>query len=175
MNELLAQNAHEFSAFLGLILGKRSLLEIGSRYGESLKMMARYLRPWSKVVSIDVGYDVEHPTENTLERLNQNISELKTFSDVTLVIGDSHDKAVVERVRNIGPFDIVFIDGDHSMTGVSKDFENYGPMGKIVAFHDIKLETIAPLWRKLKEERRWMEINDSATDVCMGIGVVFND
>ena len=43
-------------------------------------------------------------------------------------------------MRQHGPYDLVFIDGDHSPAGVRADWQNYGPMARLVAFHDIDAE-----------------------------------
>ena len=40
-------------------------------------------------------------------------------------------------VKKRGPFDAILIDGDHSLAGVSKDWQLYGELAPLVAFHDI--------------------------------------
>ena len=175
MMQLLAQNPWEFAAFLGMVKG-RSLLEIGSRYGESLKAMALRMPPWSRVVSVDLGHDVEQKNEDTISRLKENVAELARAYDVHLLLGDSHDAGIVEEVRKLKPlgslYDVCFIDGDHSDTGIMEDWKQYGPMSNIVAFHDIKLAK--NIWAEIKHMKRFMEIVHSDSNHEMGIGVIFN-
>ena len=52
---------------------------------------------------------------------------------------DSQDPATIEAVGECGPFDFVFIDGDHTYDGVRADWLAYSPLvrsGGLVAFHD---------------------------------------
>jgi predicted O-methyltransferase YrrM len=50
-------------------------------------------------------------------------------------------------------FDLVFIDGNHTREYVQADHEHYGPLGRIVAFHDISPEgywkEAAAYWREI--------------------------
>jgi hypothetical protein len=80
--------------------------------------------------------------------------------EVVPIEGDSGDGRIVELVRSYGPYDFIFIDGDHSYDAVRKYWLNYGPMvadGGIVVFHDILPHVRLPsvevwrLWAELKE------------------------
>jgi predicted O-methyltransferase YrrM len=76
----------------------------------------------------------------------------------------------------LGPFDLVFIDGDHRYEGVKADWENYGRLGKVVVFHDIVrhpdgARNAPQVWRLWQE----LEGNKSqfiGPDSLMGLGVV---
>lgn len=66
--------------------------------------------------------------------------EFLEFHDFHLIQGDSAHPHVVKLARERGPYDIIFIDGDHHYEAVRKDWEVYAKMGKpgtIVGFHDI--------------------------------------
>lgn len=54
-------------------------------------------------------------------------------------ICDSHLETTKARVAEFGPFDFMFIDGDHRRWGVQMDIEMYFPLvkpGGLIAFHD---------------------------------------
>lgn len=57
--------------------------------------------------------------------------------DISVIYGDSGAEWVFEAALKGGRFDAIFIDGDHSIEGVSRDWRIYGDHGKLVAFHDI--------------------------------------
>jgi hypothetical protein len=51
-------------------------------------------------------------------------------------------------------FDLVFIDGDHSYEGVSKDFETSKNSGSIFVFHDIAsivCPGVVQFWKEMKQ------------------------
>jgi hypothetical protein len=57
----------------------------------------------------------------------------------TTYICNSHKQTTLEQVTALGPYDFLFIDGDHSRIGIEQDIKMYVPLvqpGGIVAFHD---------------------------------------
>ena len=62
---------------------------------------------------------------------------------IELVLADSRQEQTVERVRQLfngRSVDFLFIDADHTYTGIRRDFQLYGPLvrrGGLIAFHDI--------------------------------------
>lgn len=56
------------------------------------------------------------------------------FSEDQIIKGDSTDPQIVERARERGPYDIVYIDGCHEAEFVWKDLVNYTPMIKSHGF-----------------------------------------
>lgn len=145
--------------------GAGSLLEIGSRFGYPLVEMAHVLKPGAKVVSVDLP-DAEgwNPPLDTLPHLRQNIQRLKAEGyDASLLIGDSHSEDMVKSVALLGPYDVVFIDGDHSYQGVKLDWQYYGSMGKTVIFHDIRKpqppENMSlEVWKFWDELKAWNQV-----------------
>src|SRR4051812_2377333 len=115
----------ELEVLLSWSEGSKSILEIDSRYGYVLKDLAR--RSGAKrVVSVDLPNtgDWGNDSEQTLK---DNIQELKEEGrDVHLFLGDSKDPAIIESVKELGPYDFIFIDGDHRYEGVKADWLNYG-------------------------------------------------
>lgn len=128
------QDHVEFDWFLNLMSREniKSYLEIGSKYGGSLWHMSRVMSVGTKLVSVDLG----HP-ECTYDLQECAVELRKKHHDVHLITGDSRDETVIAQAQILGPYDLVFIDGGHKHKCVDSDWERYGPMGRIVAFHDI--------------------------------------
>lgn len=177
----LEQNQAEFLSLLEHIKHCRSALEIGSRYGESLKAFAHSMQPRSKLVAVDLPYapGVGAGMPDPEPVLKQTVADLYAAGHEThLIIGDSHDPKVVAMAVAHGPFDFLFIDGDHSYEGAKADWENYGQHAKIVAFHDIiNNPGCARVWREVKAEaerlgHRTIEYTQS---LWLGIGIVFKN
>jgi predicted O-methyltransferase YrrM len=158
---------------LKYVEGAKSILEIGSRFGESIYRMARCASANARIVCIDMPnaddcvLDAEGP-------LRARIAEIAKMGHEThLFLGDSHSSGVIEAVTKLGPFDFLFIDGDHSEAGVRQDWEAYSPLAKVIAFHDIcgTLGCVT-VWNELKQRYRTVEFRHSG---WMGIGVLFKD
>lgn len=177
------QNKVEFSQFCEVLKreGVRSYLEIGSKHGGSLWMAANAMPPGSLVVSVDLPHGDTSFKESQphLEACVKHLSE-KGYK-ATLFLGDSTDQRIIDSVKALSPFDAVFIDANHTLPYVTKDWENYGHMStKIVAFHDIgwkprpepskKMPIEVPvLWEKLKQQYRHEEIKLDPRDNGIGI------
>jgi cephalosporin hydroxylase len=166
----------------------RSFLEIGSKYGGSLWRIARALPIGSKVVSVDVP--MQH--KNTHVKLAHCIKELCSLGyDARWINGNSTHPDVIKQAQSYGPYDLCFIDGNHSENFVRLDWKNYSSMARIIAFHDI-----AHNWQwEEKHGRRkpidvwkvWPEIKSNylnTREICSskddegrsrwGIGIVWN-
>jgi predicted O-methyltransferase YrrM len=173
------QNTIEHERFCALLRKEevRSYLEIGSKFGGSLYRVSLALPPGSKLVAVDL------PVGDSIASLKSCVQFLQAGGhEARLVLGDSTDAEVVERVRAHGPYDCVFIDGNHLLPFVMKDWANYGPMGKIVAFHDISWKGPRPgkasidvpqFWEAIKIDYRHEEIRLEARD--NGIGVLWRN
>lgn len=177
------QNPQELAVMLTFLKDKKSLLEIGSNYGGTLRRMAKVLAPKSRVVSIDMPED-KNALVRPIVSLKANAQKIANCGhDVELIIGDSHSKPVIERARQWAPYDFIFIDGDHSYEGVKQDWLDYGPMGNIVGFHDIAGgETgCVRFWKELREEGKHnmldvihaQYIEELEQYMNLGIGIVF--
>lgn len=174
------QNPEELAWMLEYVKSASSLLEIGSSFGGTLKSMASVMPVGSRIVSVDLPCDATPAFLNPLATLKDTCRKIGLQGgNVELIVGDSHLPAVVEKVRSLGPFDFCFIDGDHSYEGVKADWENYGPMAKVVGFHDIggPVEDCERFWRELKASTpyRTAEIISMSTENRFGIGIVFRE
>jgi cephalosporin hydroxylase len=158
--------------------GVKSYLEIGCKYGGSLWQVGRSLPQGSTIVGVDL---MQYPDIYT--RLQDAAAHL-TGQHVHLIKGDSTNRDIINRVEKLGPFDACLIDGNHTLPYVKKDWENYGPMCRLVAFHDInwfrppghaeqiKYNISVPqFWNKIKIDYRHVEIKKDKQD--NGIGVLW--
>lgn len=159
----------------------QSYLEIGARYGDSFHFLASALPKASRAVAVDMPGGPWGKGESLPFLRKAEASLNRSAIRASLILGDSRDPQVIVETAQRGPFDAVFIDGDHSPEGVRADWENYGPLGvKIVVFHDIVADQragkrggkfgVGALWRELKEEHSYVEI--AGKDSPMGIGVI---
>lgn len=175
----------EFQAWLDIIQkeGVRKYLEIGSRWGGSLWRAANVLPKGSWVVSVDSGKGMGGGKRGAVDSLRACITELnKTGCKAHFIKGHSQSDSVVNAVKRLGPFDAVFIDGDHEYDGVRKDWKIYGPMARVVGFHDtawvrpanyspdVKQVEVGRLWNEIKDEYRHEHFDGGGN---MGIGVIW--
>lgn len=180
----MLQNEIELGQFIELLKSEnvQSYLEIGSKFGGSLWRVATALPSGSRIVSVDLPHG-DTSFKESQPHLEQCVEELKRLGyDAHLILGDSTDPAVIERVRELGPYDATFVDANHTESFVRSDWANYGPMCRMVAFHDIgwkprpepskKMPIEVPkVWEELKTQFRHVEINFEPRD--NGIGVLW--
>jgi predicted O-methyltransferase YrrM len=180
----MLQSEGEINAFIGLLQreGVRSYLEIGSKFGGSLWRIANALPQGARIVAVDLPHG-DTSFKETLPHLEQCVERLRGRGyDATLIVGDSTDPAIVALAARLGPFDACFIDANHTEPYVRKDWANYGPLARIVAFHDVGWEArpqptkkmpidVPRVWREIRGGFRHEEIRDCARD--NGIGVLW--
>lgn len=178
------QNEAELMWFIDILKREniRSYLEIGSKFGGSLWKVANAMPVGSRIVSVDLPQG-DRSFKDSLPHLEECVAALLGRGyDAHLVLGDSTDPEVIARVKELGPFDACFIDANHTEPYVRKDWANYGPMCKIVAFHDIgwvprpepskKMPIeVPPVWNEIKVGHQHDEIRLDARD--NGIGVLW--
>ena len=168
----------EIEAFCDLLAreGVRSYLEIGSKFGGSLWRVAHALPKGSRIVSLD--QNVNGP------ELQECINELNGAGyDAWLIPLLSTSPEAVHRAKELGPYDALFIDGDHKPPGVWNDWNKFGPMARIVAFHDIgwkrapewvgKRIDVPGIWDQIKQGHKYEEIKLCPTGKNNGIGVLW--
>jgi hypothetical protein len=174
----------EFRPFVELLKAEnvRSYLEIGCLYGDTFHAVGMALPEGSALVAVDLpgtkrGIEGAGRHKDSADYLRAAAADLhKHGRNAHVIIGNSHDAGTINRVAWHAPFDAVFIDGDHTYEGALKDWEAYGPMGRLVAFHDISGEKyradVRKVWHAAREGRRWQEF--VSDDVRGGIGVLWN-
>ena len=180
------QYPSELAMFIRLLKQERvkSYLEIGSKYGGSLWRIALELSPGSRIVAVDLPHGDQSFKESQphLEDCVKRLRERKY--DAHLFLGDSTDPEIVKRVKELGPYDACLIDANHTEPYVRADWASYGPLAKIVAFHDIgwiaegrttkKYPIHVPIvWAELKKQFRHVEIKHDPTKRDNGFGVLW--
>jgi predicted O-methyltransferase YrrM len=184
MTQIL-QDESEISALVDLFVkeGVRSYLEIGAKFGGSLNRIARALPKGSRIVAVDMPKGTKAWPESNIA-LSDTVARLKRDGyDSRIIWGDSQFGAVVNNVLALGPFDAIFLDADHRLAGVRNDWHNYGPMGRLIAFHDIAWRRapewvgvridVPQFWDGIKGSYRNIEFKYCPTGKNNGIGVLW--
>lgn len=144
------------------VLNPRVIVEIGSASGGNLFLLCHGAAPDARVVSIDLpqgpfggGYPEWKATFLT--------SIMGQHQHVDLIRASSHEPETRDRLAGLlagTPVDLLFIDGDHTYSGVKQDYETYAPFvrnGGWVVFHDIVHHETAS---GCEVERLWQEVRD---------------
>jgi predicted O-methyltransferase YrrM len=161
VNPECMQTPEEIEWFWERIRGKSSLLEIGSYGGGSLYRWSQVLSPGAKLRSIDIA------VSDSLLKVILKLRELGFDADC--LSADSKSSEAIAWAKQSSPYDVIFIDGDHSYEGVKADWENYRDMGNLIGFHDIH----GGAWGCI---HLWSEIKTPTSDehlVSNGIGVIY--
>jgi predicted O-methyltransferase YrrM len=168
------QEDDELKEFIKLAKGNkvRSYLEIGMGEGIAFHAIVSSLPKDGVYMGIDAPYD--RASGPIVMGMVKRQLWLDGYAPLT-VIGNSADHRVVEYAKKFAPFDLILIDGDHTPQGVLQDWENYGPLGKIIAFHDIHSGFVpsfgvAKLWNEIKGSYKYQEIT-GAVGAATGLGI----
>lgn len=165
---LKPHHPEEFKKLLEWMTGAKSILEIGSRFGYPLLEYAHVMDGKGRIVSVDLpdaeGWNDDLSRE-AIDHLRKNVLQLKNEGyDAYLIEGDSRALSIIEMVRSLGPYDVVFIDGGHDERTVRSDWFHYGQMGKRIIFHDIR-EPKPPenmsleVWKVWNSIKGWNDLN----------------
>jgi cephalosporin hydroxylase len=140
VDERMEQIPEEIELFAAWLAARQlhHVLEIGVRFGGTAAL-------WHQLsTGVVVGVDwFETDSLGVQETLRLAVSMQQKYPRYRFVRGDSHAVETRDRVQlelNNEPIDLLFIDGDHTFAGVTRDFELYRPLvrpGGCVAFHDI--------------------------------------
>lgn len=106
------------------------VLEIGTYQGGTLKRWLENCAANATVVAVD-AYHVNPELYATWKR---------PYTSIIRIDGVSQDAHIQARIRDLAPYDFVFIDGDHGYNCVKADVHFCLPLvnkGGILAMHDI--------------------------------------
>lgn len=161
----------DLSALLRIVQPMRlkNIVEIGTWKGYSAQVWDEAFHP---DLFITIDKDSDYPDNPTIYRSNYHYlwnsdsSSQDTWSKVTSLLGDT-------------AIDFLFIDGDHSVEGVLKDWNHYSHLvrkGGAIALHDICIhrpptEEVDLLWNRLKTEWPYVELKASKNST--GLGILF--
>jgi hypothetical protein len=180
----LSQRPDELAGFIALLRRNhvRSYLEIGARDGDTFYEVMKSLPAGSMGVAVDLPGG-PWGRETSSNGLRSSAEELRRLGyDIHLIFGHSRDLGTVDAVRDLGAYDAILIDADHRYEAVAMDWLNYGPMGRLVTFHDIDGDghkdkagnqvEVPKLWREIKASG--LRIGEIiGREPGMGIGVVY--
>jgi predicted O-methyltransferase YrrM len=177
----MLQWPEEIEPFLAWLAAQtpQNILEIGTGPGGLTQRLCAIVA--HRVISIDLPADPFYrPQREISEARNLVLSEHAAFFGL---LADSHAQETFMEVQTMlrgDALDLIFIDGDHSLAGVTQDFNLYRSLlkpGGWVAFHDINADAfdshgvhVPKFWRALPEtmtKRVWTVNGDWG-----GIGAV---
>jgi len=172
-----SQNPLELQQMLQYIRDNniRSILEIGSRYGETLWEMALAMPVGSRVVSVELA-NGPWGRPDSLPQLEKRMKALTMNGyDARLILGNSRDADIVQLAKVSGPYDFIFIDGDHTYEGAFGDWTRYADMGRHIGFHDVNTDLdVAQVWRDITLNAAPAAITEfiAPSPPRMGIGII---
>lgn len=181
---LASQMTEELDGLIGLMKsrGVRSYLEVGARHGDTFIHVMRSLPHGSTGVAVDLPGGL-WGKKTSRHALDKAVATLNAEGyGASAIYGDSASSAVLRLIKQRGPYDAILIDGDHTLEGVTRDWQNLGSCAPLVAFHDIvgqdqvEKRTGSPvevpiLWKTLKD-RGLTVMEFVAQNSSMGIGVI---
>lgn len=172
------QYPNQFSKYLVHLSrqGIESYMEIGVRHGGTFVITIEYLsrfHPIREALGVDLG------RSSTL----REYAEART--GVTVIQASSHDEGFKQRVRGHEGFDLVLIDGDHTLEGCREDFELVRDRGRVLVFHDIVSQPtpgVTAVWQEVKRLHgglfdfyeftdQYPEVSRESGEEFLGIGV----
>lgn len=178
-----SQNEFELRSFIAMLQAANvtRYCEVGARHGDTFHEVAINLPLGSTVVAVDLPGGL-WGTDKSRASLKEAVADLCARGyKASCLFGDSQTAATQRLVMGRGPYDAMLIDGDHTLAGVTRDWEGYKGMANLVAFHDIvgtgQAEKVhgSPvevplLWASLRTQYRSHEFVDVGSK--MGIGLL---
>lgn len=158
-------------------LAPRRVLEIGVGFGGTLRQWLKYTPGGAHIVSVDL-HEWDGAAQPTLWQ-----EWAREFGQtLTHFAGSSQDAAIIRQVQSLGPYDFIFVDGDHRAEAALADYHVYRPMLRpqgMMAFHDIVEHPANPdiqtwqVWRMIcaVERTTRVYIDDEAAR-WGGLGVI---
>ena len=179
-----SQVREEINAFLNLLARRppATIFEIGIDKGGTFFLLSRLATPDAFLLSLDLPAGEPGAYPRWRERLYRGFARER--QRIELVRENSHDPRTLEKTKRLlggRNLDLLFIDGDHSYSGVKKDFEMYSPLvaaDGLIAFHDIvpgpetSVGGVPQFWNELKQTHQFIEFVKDWKQGGWGIGVL---
>lgn len=157
-------------------LNVQSYLEIGVRRGRSMSIVASQT-PECKIVGFDMWVEnycgVDNPGKDLVQ---QELNKFNFKGDVEFIDGDSRKTVQAYFKQNPDAyFDLITVDGDHSIGGAKRDIRNVIPrlkIGGILVFDDIcshEHPYLKNVWHKMIENNNNFQAY-TFTEIGLGIG-----
>jgi predicted O-methyltransferase YrrM len=184
------QDSAELEWFVRLTqkLNVQRYLEIGSRWGDSLYAVMMNRTGQSPVKAFAGVIDISESPEKH-KRLVETLDEIeKTGVTVAHFSGSSRNPAALVFAQEQAPYDLIFIDGDHTYEGAMADWYTYHQHAPVIVFHDIaapdtwvsdgKLNGVQKFWRELTAKdtcsHGFKKVEEFVTPGSnMGYGVIY--
>ncbi len=83
------------------------------------------------------------------------------YKNLTLICGNTQSSYVIDLANKLGPYDLIFIDAEHTYEGIKADFNNYLPMlsdNGVIGFHDVECPDwpgINKFWNELESTNKY--------------------
>jgi predicted O-methyltransferase YrrM len=161
----------------------RAILEIGTARGGTLFCWCAMAAPDATVISLDLPGGIHgggYPPWKIF--FYRRFAQPK--QKIHLLRGDSHSPKMLDEVKKSlppGGLDFLFIDGDHTLEGVRRDYEMYSPLvkpGGTIVFHDVCVHRVEynchvdKFWNEIKQGREHWEFIENPAQGQYGIGVI---
>jgi len=163
-----AQDPEEFETFCQFVreLRPTSFLEVGSRHGCSLIRLCEAALPSLRRVEVIELPDGPWGSSGSQQDLKGCIAHLMARVENARVHWvDSCSEEAAGIVDGMQPFDLIFIDANHSLAAVRHDFGRFYPKlatGGWIAFHDINgRASFQSKGRRMGVPTFWKEIVES--------------
>lgn len=160
----------------------KNVLEIGSLFGGTLYHWITLGTPDTNFTVIDLPVWTGDDRYTAQMRGHKGLWASWCHDNQSLVVSgrSSRSPEAISFAKERGPFDFVFIDGDHTYQAVRTDFETYRPFVQkdgVLVLHDIfrrtAIDEVWKLWHEIKESGyKTVELRSEPDQQDLGIGLV---
>jgi len=124
----------------------KRMIEFGVQEGRTAHAVLKWIDSVERYVGVDVPPDTVLPLSGQQPEVPKEAGHMvKTDPRFELILRQSSSILGDSLIISRGPYDVAFIDGDHSYDGVSRDFylaKQIVPLGGWIFFHDYSNGTV---------------------------------
>ena len=177
----ILQNPYELSELIQWIrdlapnYNPTAFLEIGFSSGITNSILNKVF-DFSNITAVDHISLGGPPNPSTF------VANLK-FKPINFIAGDSTSEDTIKKVKALGPYNFLFIDGGHTKKILKSDYNNYGKLltkNSVIVFHDIKSTAFPELskaWEEVKltlsKKVKVKEFIREEAKISFGIGAIY--